>query len=178
MIDLAMIIQRMLLGPSPLGPRYIADNYEGLDWDIAPYPRYKESKHIGPQNAPGYFYVTSNSKHKEAAFQVAAYVTSIEFQKHLARNGYTTVVQDAAVMSEYGKDLPFLKDKNLKVLYTVNPAEIATLTEFQAIAIGELNTMFKESMLDKKDINTIIREADERVNLKVKEEMQRRGQDK
>lgn len=166
----------MLLGPSPLGPRYFADNYDGLDWDITTYPRYKEAPDVGPQNAPGYFYVTSNSLHKDVAFQVAAHVTSLEFQKHIARNGYTTAVQVPEVISEYGKDLPFLKDKNVQALYIMNPASIVTLTEFQAFAVGEIQNMFKEFILNKKDINTILREADERVNQKITEEIHLRRQ--
>lgn len=161
----------MLLGPNALGTRYFADKDKALDWDLTTYPAYKEAANAGPQNAPGYFYVTSNSKHKEAAFQVAAYVTSPEFQKHLARKGYVPALQNTDTVNEFGKELPFLKDKNVKALFTAKPAPIAALTRFQAIALAEVQTAFNDLHLNGKDTNTVLREADERVDQKIAAEL-------
>ncbi|MDF2662385.1 MAG: extracellular solute-binding protein family 1, partial [Paenibacillus sp.] len=161
----------MLLGPNALGTRYFADKDKTLDWDLTTYPTYKEAANTGPQNAPGYFYVTSNSKHKDAAFQVAAYVTSPEFQKHLARKGYVPALQNADTVNEFGKELPFLNDKNVKALFTAKPAPIASLTRFQAIALAEVQTAFNDLQWNGKDINTVLREADERTDQKIAAEM-------
>lgn len=161
----------MLLGPNALGTRYFADKDKALDWDLASYPAYKEAPQTGPQNAPGYFYVTSNSKHKETAFQVAAYVTTPEFQKHLARKGYVPALQQTDVVNEFGKELPFLKDKRVQALFTKNPAPIAELTPYQAIALAEAQTAFNDIQFSGKDLNTVLREADERIDRKIAEEL-------
>lgn len=161
----------MLLGPNALGTRYFADKDKSLDWDLTTYPAYKEAANVGPQNAPGYFFVTSNSKHKDTAFQVAAYITSAEFQKHIARKGYVPALQNTDIVSEFGKDLPFLKDKNVKALFTAKPAPIAQLTKYQAIAAAEVQTAFHDLLLNGKDVNTTLREADERINQKIAAEM-------
>ncbi|GAA3412483.1 ABC transporter substrate-binding protein [Paenibacillus hodogayensis] len=161
----------MLLGPNALGTRYFADKDKTLDWDLTTYPTYKEAANTGPQNAPGYFYVTSNSKHKEAAFQVAAYVTSPEFQKHLARKGYVPALQKPEIVSEFGKDIPFLKDKHVQALFTANPAPIVKLTPYQAIALAEAQTAFNDIQFAGKDLNTVLREADERINQKIAAEL-------
>jgi multiple sugar transport system substrate-binding protein len=154
----------MLLGPSATGPRLFADKDPSLDWDIVSYPRYKDRPSVGPQLAPGYFLIPVSSKNKQAAFKVSAYVTSQEFQIHLARNGYAPVLKDANIWSEYGKDLPFMKGKNIKALIPQNSASIAPLSEYQDIALKELQSAFKDVMVDKKDINTALREADERID--------------
>ncbi|RKN70604.1 ABC transporter substrate-binding protein [Paenibacillus ginsengarvi] len=157
----------MLLGPNALGTRYFADKDKALDWDLTTYPTYKEAANTGPQNAPGYFYVTSNSKFKEAAFQVAAYVTSPEFQKHLARKGYVPALQKPEIVNEFGKEMPFLKDKNVQALFTKNPATIVKLTPYQSIALAEAQTAFNDIQFGGKDVNTVLREADERINQKI-----------
>jgi multiple sugar transport system substrate-binding protein len=161
----------MLLGPNALGTRYFADKDKTLDWDLTTYPTYKEAAKTGPQNAPGYFYVTSNSKHKEAAFQVAALVTSPEFQKHLARKGYVPALQKPEIISEFGKELPFLKDKHVQALFTTNPAPIAKLTPYQAIALAEVQTALTDVQFSGKDVNTVLRETDERINQKIAAEL-------
>ncbi|TNJ62118.1 extracellular solute-binding protein [Paenibacillus hemerocallicola] len=161
----------MLLTVSATGPRIIADNVPGLEWDVAAYPHYKEMKTVGPQLNPGYFLVPVTSKHKDMAFQVAAYVTSDEFQKHLARKGYSPILKDPAVWAEYGKDLPFMQGKNVKAMIPDNSAPIVPATPFHAIAKNELPTIIQDYLLNGKDMNTTLREADDRINQKITEKM-------
>ncbi|WP_147433404.1 ABC transporter substrate-binding protein [Paenibacillus ginsengarvi] len=161
----------MLLSVSATGTRIIADKEPGLEWDVAAYPHYKEKKNVGPQLNPGYFLIPVMSKHKDMAFQVTAYVTSEEFQKHMARKGYSPILKDAAVWAEYGKDLPFMKGKNIKAMIPDNPAPIVPATPYHAIAKAELETIMKDILLNGKDMNTTLREADERANQKIAEKM-------
>jgi multiple sugar transport system substrate-binding protein len=159
----------MLLSVSATGTRIIKDVDPSLEWDVAPYPHYKEAMNVGPQLNPGYFLIPVTSKHKDMAFQVTAYVTSEPFQKHLARRGYSPILQDAAVWDEYGKDLPFMKGKNVKAMIPVNPAPIVPATKYNAIAKGQLDTIFKDVILNGTDINTTLRDADERINKAIAE---------
>lgn len=161
----------MMLGPNALGTRYFADKDKNLDWDIVSYPRYKEAPNVGPQLAPGYFLIPVTSTHKEMAFQVAAYVTSEEFQKHLARRGYSPALQGADIWSEYGKDLPYMHNKHLKAMIPDQPAPIAPLSKYQAFASAEFPQIFQDIATNAKDINTALREADERMNKKIAEQM-------
>lgn len=160
----------MLLGPSALGTRYYADKDKALDWNVAAYPRYKDLKDKGAQLSPGYFMVTSTSKYKEMAFQIAAYVTTPEFQKHLARRGYMPASKDPSIVAEYGKDLPFMAGKNIKALVPNQPAPIAPLTKYQSLTNAELNEAQKAVVVNKVDINTALREANERIDKKIAEQ--------
>ncbi|MEF3307562.1 ABC transporter substrate-binding protein [Paenibacillus sp. GYB004] len=161
----------MMLGPNALGTRYFADKDPNLEWDIVSYPRYKEAPNAGPQLAPGYFLIPVTSTHKETAFQVAAYVTSEEFQKHLARRGYSPALQGTDIWSEYGKDLPYMRNKHLKAMIPDQPAPIAPLSKYQALAAPEFTQIFHDIATNAKDINTALREADERINKKIAEQM-------
>jgi ABC-type glycerol-3-phosphate transport system substrate-binding protein len=161
----------MLLGASALGTRFFADNYKELDWDLASYPRYKELPMVGPQLAPGYFLIPSNSVNKDMAFQVTAFVTSKEFQMHLSRNGYWPALKDPVVWNEYGKELPFMEGKNIKAMIPDNPALIAPLSKYQGLALPQIQTAFKDVLVGKKDLNTALREADERLNRSIEAEL-------
>lgn len=172
--NLAMFSEQrlaVLLGPSALGIRYFADKDPTLDWDLAAYPRYKEAPDTGPQLSPGYFYISSQSEHKDVAFQVSAYVTSAEFQKHLARNGYSPILQQDEVLQEYGKNFAYLEGKNLRATFPSNPANIFPLTRFQPLTAAALDEAFKNVVLGIKDMNTALRDADESINRKIEEEL-------
>lgn len=161
----------MLLTVSATGPRIIADKVSGLEWDVAAYPHYKEMKTVGPQLNPGYFLIPVSSKHKDMAFQVTAYVTSEEFQKHLARRGYSPILKNPAIWDEYGKDLPFMQGKNVNAMIPDNPAPIVPATPYHAIAKAELPDIIKDYLLNGKDMNTTLREADDRINQKIAEKI-------
>jgi multiple sugar transport system substrate-binding protein len=161
----------MLIGPTANGARVFKDIDPALNWDMVTYPRYKDAPNVGTKYNPSIFFPVSYSKHKEAAFQVVAYVASEEMQTHLSRMGFYPAVKNKAIKEQFGKDLPFMAGKNLNALYNENAAMMPPLSPYENIGNDELKKAFSEVVLKTKDVNTALRDAEERINLKIAEEL-------
>ncbi|MDF2719113.1 MAG: extracellular solute-binding protein family 1 [Paenibacillus sp.] len=142
---------------------------EQFNWDIATFPQLADKPGVGPQSYPTYFYVTKTSKHKEDAFDVIAYLTTEEFQSHLAKKGMLPILKDrVAGMAQFGQDVPTLKNKNVKALLPEKFAPSA-LTKVEVVK-GQSpgHTAFfdayQNTVLGTKDTNTALREAGEKLD--------------
>lgn len=160
-----------LLGTSALGYAYFADKDE-LNWDVAAYPVYADQPHVGPQSYPVYFYISSISKHKSEAFEIAAYITTTEFQTHLAGQGVLPISSDPKVMDEYGKLLPYMADKNTAAFLPDTFASPSYKGRFHSIGITAAQGAFRQVVLNEADLNTALREAVETANQRIAEELQ------
>ncbi|CAG7653284.1 hypothetical protein PAESOLCIP111_06733 [Paenibacillus solanacearum] len=158
----------MFLGLAALGP---ARFKEVLNWDVASFPVFQEKPEIGPQPYPTYFYITKTSKHKDVAFEVISYLTSDEFQLHLARNGLFPALKSRDAMKEYGQNIPFLKNKNMNGFLPKQFAPPAKPSTFQSVAHTPLHGAFDAVLLKEKDINTALREAEEKANKAVEAQL-------
>lgn len=158
----------MFLALTSLGERF---TQAGLNWDYAPFPYFSDKKGVGPQNYPNYFYITNTSAFKDDAFQVIAYLTSEESQKALARKGLFPIVTSSSVLNEYGKDAPFLVGKNVQASIPATFAEPAVKTLYQALVTTQVTKAFEEVTVNKKDINTALREANEAADKAIRDEM-------
>jgi multiple sugar transport system substrate-binding protein len=156
----------MFLGLNSLAAVYFADK-DNLNWDIATYPHYKEQPDIGPQTYPNYFYVTKTSKYKDIAFQVIAYMTSEDFQRHLAEQGEYPILKNTDIMKNYGKNLSFMQNKHISALLPAKFAAPAFKGDFQSIGSTVLNNAYYQVILGQKDINTALRDADESIDKQI-----------
>jgi multiple sugar transport system substrate-binding protein len=111
---------------------------------------------------------TSRSQNRDAAFQVLAYMTSDEYQEWMVANlGFTPVLKNTGkVMENFGKSLPTAKGKNVKALIPNSFAPMAVPSEFTSIANAEMNNTLSAYSAGT-DINTALREAEERANKKI-----------
>ncbi|RKN64906.1 ABC transporter substrate-binding protein [Paenibacillus ginsengarvi] len=157
----AMLLHFVVLALSTLKDQF--------NWDIATFPQLADKPGVGPQSYPTYFYVTKTSKHKEDAFDVIAYMTSEEFQNNLARKGMLPILKDrVAGMSQFGQEVPLLKNKNVKALLPEKFAPSA-LTKVEIVR-GQSpgHTAFFDAyqnvVLGTKDTNTALREAGEKLD--------------
>lgn len=146
---------------------------EGLNWDVVSYPVYKEQPNVGPQSYPTYFYINNGSKHKDDAFSVIAYLTSEEFQTHLAKNGIFPVLKNREAMKSYGEEIPFLKSKNTQSFLPKQFAPAAPVSKYQSIAFNNLNNAYNAVLLKEKDINTALREQEEKTNKDIEAQLAR-----
>ncbi|TNJ66637.1 extracellular solute-binding protein [Paenibacillus hemerocallicola] len=160
----AMLLHFVVLSLSTLKDQF--------NWDIATYPQLADKPGVGPQSYPTYFYVTKTGKHKEDAFDAIAYLTSEEFQNHLAKKGMLPILKDrVAGMAQFGQDVPMLKNKNVKALMPEKFAPSA-LTKVEIVK-GQSpgHTAFFEAyqnvVLGTKDTNTALREAGEKLDQKL-----------
>lgn len=135
-----------------------------MNWDMAQMPFLADKPGIGPQSYPAYSYITSMSKHRDAAFQVLAYVTSDEFQQWQAKNGIPSILKNQSkIMQNFGINQPLYKGKNINAILPAKFAAPTMKTKYQSIADKELLTALGEYSAGK-DLNSALREAAERTD--------------
>lgn len=138
--------------------------FGNMNWDMVQLPFLKDKPGIGPQSYPAYYYITSMSKKRDAAFQVLAYVTSDEFQEWQAKGGTPSILKDQSkVMQNFGVNQPLYKGKNMKAILPAKFAAPTMKTRYQGIADKEVLTALNEYSAGK-DINSALREAAERTD--------------
>lgn len=156
----------------------MATNYTGCcgftpgeavkNWGVIKIPEFPDIRGIGPQSFPNYWYMSSISKNREAAFEVMKFIVSEEFQASLNARGLATSLKDTKLHASYGKDLPKYNGQNVSALFP-NHAKMSNITEYQIVASGQLNAALTNIATKGVDINTALREAAEAVNKKIEE---------
>jgi multiple sugar transport system substrate-binding protein len=142
----------------------------GLDWDMATYPEFKEAPGIGGKYDLHVIAVTANSKHKTAAVQVIASVLSDEAQTKISRVGRLPVLQNDKIRDEFGKDLDYLQGKNIPAVFKMK-SRAFTPTSYDRSAAKVINETAAKAVFDKGiDINTALSQAEEQINKIVAEE--------
>lgn len=142
------------------------------NWDLAKYPVFADKKGVGPSHNPTFAFIPKLSKNRDAAFQVLTFLTSNEYQDWAARNlGYVPALRDAKpIMDNFGKDIPGFAGKNTKALLFDSYADMQQSSPFYALGVKEMNTAINEH-LQGKDVNTVLREANERADKAVAEQL-------
>lgn len=148
---------------------------EVLNWDVAPMPFYKEAIGAAPSVDPYYLYVTSISKNKQAAFEVAAFLTSEEVQVELAKEGFTPAINTPEVRSAFGNNNKNYQGKNIQAFFPDKFAAAPPFSPYFAIADTSIQAVFAEVVTGKKDVNTALREAEETANKRIEEQIAATG---
>ncbi|RKN84291.1 extracellular solute-binding protein [Paenibacillus ginsengarvi] len=156
----------------------MATNYTGCcgftpgdgvkNWGVIKIPDFPDIRGVGPQTFPNYWYMSSTSKHREAAFEVMKFIISDEFQASLNARGLATALNNPKMYLEYGKDFPKYNGQNVAALFPKH-AKMSNITEFQVVAASNLNAALTNIATKGVDINTALREAAEATNKKIEE---------
>lgn len=145
-----------------------AAQLEGMNFDIATFPVFKDAPSVGPQPYPTYYYITNTSKYKDQAFQVISYFTSEEFQMQKSKEGkMLTVLQNKAVRESFGQDVPLFKGKNTKAMLPQKYGPASAVTRYNSIATTEFYNAVIATISGVKDLNTALRDAEETANQKI-----------
>ncbi|WP_186445668.1 ABC transporter substrate-binding protein [Paenibacillus cremeus] len=143
-----------------------------LNWDMVTYPQHRKSPGIGQRMDSPILSITEQSKVKDAAFLVLDTLLSNEVQADMTRNGRLTVLKDDKVKSEFGKGLADFNGKNLSVMTKL---KFAVMTPFKYLPDGDVDKVLTKSfnayIVDEKDLNTALREADEDMNRLIQEKL-------
>jgi multiple sugar transport system substrate-binding protein len=101
--------------------------------------------------------------------QVIQMMISREQQMMLTRTGRLTALNDPEIISQFGANFPSLQGKNMKAVYKNPPVQ----TPSPHLADKEVQTiiraMRKEMAIGKKDVNTVLREGQEKADKKIAE---------
>ena len=146
------------------------------NWDLAKFPVFPEKRNVGPAPNPTFSFITNLSKNRDAAFQVLTFLTSEEYQTWAARTiGFVPSLQNAKpIMDQFGKDIPGFEGKNTNALLFETYAEMQQNSPYYSIGVTETNKAINEHLAGK-DLNTALREASERMDIAVAEQMAKSG---
>ncbi|GAA3405379.1 ABC transporter substrate-binding protein [Paenibacillus hodogayensis] len=139
---------------------------KSLNWDIVSFPTVE--KGVGSQSYPVYFGMTNMVRNKEATMEVLKYMISEEFQTGMARKGIMPVLNDEAVKKEIGKESPY-KDRNWKAIFYNKFAPIPAKGIYDAELVGQYTAAGNNIAMDKMDVNTALRTAEEASVKKIQE---------
>ena len=138
-------------------------------WDMATYPSWPEAPGLGTRVDAHAMGITPTSKNKNAAFKVIEVITSDEVQMDMSRNGKYPVLKDPKFGSSFGADLDFMKNKHIEAIYKTKPAETFIPTEYDNIAMKEMNNALNAIVKKGVDVNSALREAEEKINKQISE---------
>ncbi|TMV50627.1 extracellular solute-binding protein [Paenibacillus mesophilus] len=138
------------------------------DWNAVSVPVFKDKPGVGFQSTPEYFYITSTSKERDAAFQVLAYIASDEFQEWMGRSLALMpgMKNTDRIMQSFGAELPGFQGKNVKSLVPPKNAAMAVPTPFTITGNTEMQKAISEYSSGN-DVNTVLREAAERADKQI-----------
>lgn len=140
-------------------------NRQKINWDVASLPQFKEKPGIAGANKPLYFMVSSASKHKDQAFAAISYfMSSKEAQTMLSENGKMPVLIDKDVQQAFGKKLNILQGKNVAAVYKHKMADLPYTNRFNRLVLLEMIGAGNNVLNGTADINTALRDAEERAN--------------
>ncbi|MGG3471665.1 hypothetical protein ABES02_29885 [Neobacillus pocheonensis] len=94
---------------------------------------------------------------------------SDEAQKAMNKGTRLTVLKDPAFKKDAAVDTKLYEGKNLQGIFTVKPAPLPKATKYDRKLYPFLNEAAKSMAYDKKDVNTVLREAEEKANKYIQE---------
>ncbi|MDF2717070.1 MAG: hypothetical protein K0R28_3995 [Paenibacillus sp.] len=155
----------------PVSTLHTSSDLQGMNWDMAAFPSFKELPGVGPQPYPVSFYLTKTSKFKDQAFEAIAFLASEEYQLPAVKKGiFHTALKSETLRNAFGQEADMYKGKNTKAMLPQKYAPGAPLTRFNNIARDRLYVAYLEVARGLKDLNTALREAGEKANQKIKEQ--------
>jgi multiple sugar transport system substrate-binding protein len=137
----------------------------GVDWDIAQYPSFKEMPSISGKLDSHNLMISKTTKHQDETMKVLEVVTTDEVQLLSARKtARMSRLNNDEMKKQFGADVPYLKGKNVQAIFknTVSPTPLYSIYETNGKKIGQQK--FRDFLADKIDLNTTLRQADEEIN--------------
>jgi multiple sugar transport system substrate-binding protein len=147
----------------------VAQNNAEVNWDLAPIPTFPERPGKGREVDAHLLMVSTLSKHKDAAFQVISLVTSDERQKAINKDGRFAVLADPELRKIYASNLDTFKGKNIAAIFEREPQTPPLPTEYDNEVKALVNKAASE--LVGKDVNTVLRETQEKADAAIAEQL-------
>ncbi|MDF2724902.1 MAG: extracellular solute-binding protein family 1 [Paenibacillus sp.] len=150
-----------------------AQSVPNLNWDVAPFPTFKDAPNSGPQMNYSVLGISPTSKYKDEAFAVIAHLVSDEAQKQFVRSGFITPLKSPEVQQLLGADIPSLKNKNVQVMYKQKQANYI-FSKYQTSKVtNAINDAFTKVRKGETDVNSALREAEELINKEIEQVKQK-----
>ncbi|TMV43400.1 extracellular solute-binding protein [Paenibacillus mesophilus] len=178
-IDFFLKDQRVAMEPywiSALSSRVLplAQSGQNFNWDLVSFPSYADRPGLGREVDFHLFMVTPAGKNKEAVYRVLQAMQSNEAQVMMNKGGRLTALKDPQIKKDYATDLKIFEGKNLAGVFSVKPAPAPVSSMYDSKIYTYLSEAMKSMILSSTDINTVLREAEEKANKYIEEEKQKK----
>lgn len=151
--------------------------FEGVNVDVVQLPSFADAPGVGMGPFPFFWGISSTSKHKDAAFAVLDFIMSDEQQTEgVARGGLPGIDFSGSEFEKKFHSAPesaWMKSKNIQGLI---PEKYASpgLNEFNGrLMQGLVVQAFESVVMNNKDINTALREANEKIDQAIEAEKEK-----
>lgn len=149
--------------------------YRSVNWDLVQTPSFPEAADLTRFMGSFALFVTKQSSYKDQAMKVIQTVISDEVQREMVRKTLrVSPLKNKDLQTQFGADIPHVKGKNTMALFKGKPIPWPSyMTEYDNDAANITESIFyKDMLVNGMDINTALREMDEKIN-KMAEEKQR-----
>lgn len=143
------------------------------NWDLVTLPYFKGFEGKGRTVDAHVLLLSSLSKHKDEAFKVIMEVASDEVQMTMAKWGRVSPLKDESFKASYLTQFPVMKNRNIKALFGTTPLDLPPPSVYESIARPVIQATKQKLALEKADMNTLLREAQEEADKKIAEEMKK-----
>jgi multiple sugar transport system substrate-binding protein len=140
-----------------------------FNWDVVSLPNFPEQKGYSREPEVQMAAVTPNSANKKAAYAVLKTLLSEEAQRAMNRGSKATVLADPAMKKEYALDTKLYEGKNIQSVFVPKLSKVPRQHKFDIKVYPFLNEAAKKIAYEKKDVNTVLREAEEKANKWIQE---------
>lgn len=141
--------------------------YESFEWDLTTFPVIPGTD-IGKQVDFHMAVVNQASPNREAAYQVVLSLISDEVQAGLSRVGRISPLVDENIRGQFASESNIFDGKNVQAIFSVQAASMPDISKFNSQIERVLhNETMKAIMVDNVDINTALRQAEEKANREI-----------
>ncbi|MDF2714401.1 MAG: family 1 extracellular solute-binding protein [Paenibacillus sp.] len=153
----------------------LVEKNQNFNWDLVSFPSFADKPGYGREVDFHLLMISPASKNKDAAYRVLQAMQTTEAQTMINKFGRLTVLKDPAIQKDYAADLNIFEGKNLAGIFSVKPATVPRGSMYDSKIYTFLNEANRDMILNGKDINTAIREAEEKSNKYIEEEKQKQA---
>lgn len=152
-------------------PRLIEADAKGNvpNWDIVTVPNFPEYANVGRNASVQFLSISQQSKHKDQAMQVLKAVSSPEAQLLQSKNGRISVSNDPEIQKQFSKNVKAFQGKQMENLFKFKASPPASASIYDDTVRTIVRNAAKEIAVNKKDVNTALREAQELADKKIAE---------
>ncbi|MDF2715543.1 MAG: extracellular solute-binding protein family 1 [Paenibacillus sp.] len=170
--DLFFKEQRMAMYPNWISS-YIsffakAGTKDSFKWELTAHPGYSDRPGLGKEVDFHMAVVNKSSKYREAAYQVVLSLLSEDVQTKLSKAGRLSVLKNDEIRKVYGSDSDTYRGKNLQAIFKVSPSPLPEASKYDPKINAMLNgEVSKNVMVDGTDINTALRNGEDKANKEI-----------
>lgn len=144
------------------------EEFKQVDWDLVALPTFPDMPRVGPQAFSTMFGMTSMTRDRNAVMNVIEYLLSKEFQLLHSRRGLMSILNDDEVKAAFAQETDF-GDKHWSALYYNDFARSAPITKYWEEVFNIVVPKISEIMTKNIDVNTALRDIQERAEKAIAE---------